>query len=69
MTFFVYDRPIGSSFAYNDNTYEVIESPNDGTCKGCSLEHDEKLCTECPFYCTEGSRLDRKNVIFKSLTK
>ena len=67
MAFFVYDRPIGSSFAYDGDVYEVVESSDD-TCKGCSFEDNEKLCNECPFYCTEECRLDKKNVIFKQIT-
>ena len=67
MTFLIHEVPIGAGFAYNGTTYEVVESSDDGTCKGCSLRYDEQLCTECPFYCTKEHRLDGKNVIFKSL--
>lgn len=67
MAFFVYDRPIGSRFTHEGNVYEVVESPDD-TCKGCFFEDYEGLCDACPFYCTEEFRLDKKNVIFKSLT-
>jgi hypothetical protein len=67
MAFFVYDRPIGSTFAYDGDIYKVVESSG-VTCKGCSLRHNEKLCDECPFYCTKEYRLDGKDVIFKSLT-
>ena len=67
MAFLIYEGPIGFRFTYNGDVYEVVESSDD-TCKGCSLEHDEKLCDECPFYCTEEYRLDKKNVIFKNLT-
>lgn len=64
MAFLIYEVPIGLRFAYNGTAYKVVESSDD-TCKGCSLEHDEKSCNECPFYCTKEFRLDRKNVIFK----
>ena len=57
MAFFVCDRPIGSTFTYNGDVYEVVESADD-TCKGCSFEDCEKLCNECSFYCTEEYRLD-----------
>lgn len=67
MAFLVYEVPIGSRFTYNGTTYEVVESSDDTTCEGCYLQHDEKLCVECPFYCTKEYRLDGKNVIFKSV--
>lgn len=68
MAFLIYEVPIGSRFTYNGNAYEVVESSDD-TCKDCSFEDNEKLCSECPFYCTKEFRLDKKNVIFKSVAQ
>lgn len=68
MAFFIYDRPIGDVVGHKDAVYKIVEAPNN-TCQGCALEHDEKLCNEFPFYCTEEYRCDKKNIIFEKLAK
>ena len=50
---------VGEKFEHEGQTYLVIESNNCRDCDSCIKQT----------YCTEGARIDGKNVVFKRLNK
>lgn len=64
------DREIGKTFMWEGRTLEV--APATGTshvCEGCYFYEHEKQCHDVNEMCSDESRDDRRNVIFKEIGK
>lgn len=64
------DREIGKTFMWEGRTLEVAPATGAShACEGCYFYENEKQCYDVDEMCSDESRADRRNVIFKETGK